>query len=460
MKIKSALGQKTLRGSIVLCINTLTFALFFLRDIFASRFFGLSSRMDAVYLGIMVPSLAANFLFQPLSDLLIPKYQARLVQNKNILHLYLNVLIYVAVASFGITLSFYFFRDFLSSLLASGFSSENRLQVAQYIVRSLPIIFFGGLTISTNIFLNSIGQYIFTSSAALFVPIVSIGFVRFFGGGSGEISFINGMITGQILNFLSVVIFLVFKSRNHYSYKNFKLIKINHSQIFQYGSQNLVNLCFYGFNAISASFGTHFNEGTASLIILTNKLISFFTNLFNNTFSSVLMPYFSRLFLGDKDRFHRENKTFLYLLTLFGIIAIAAIYLSSGLISHIFFSSSKITADQAANFVRFLRIGVFQIPFLITMVICFKWLTIYSEFKVLSIFSVLALVLDFSLNLLLKNHYGMLSILIAPYMALLCTMITALIIMLKKDIGIKKSDVIILSSIWTLMTGLLLGLIA
>lgn len=460
MKLKSALGQKTFRGSIVLFINIITFALFFARDIFASRFFGLSSRMDAVYLGIMVPSLAANFLFQPLSDLLIPKYQARLVHNKNILHLYLNVLVYVGIVSFFISLGVYVFRDIFSNLLAFGFSVENRVLVASYISRSLPIIFFGGLIISTNIFLNSIGQYIFTASSALFVPIISISFIKIFGAKSGEISFINGMIIGQILNFLSVVCFLVFKSKKQYSYKNFKLIKISSSQIFQYGSQNLVNLCFYGFNAISASFGTHFHEGTTSLIILVNKLIGFFTNLFNNTFSSVLMPYFSRLFLGDKNRFHRENKMFLYLLTVLGLIAIIVIYFSSGLISHVFFSSSKITAIQSVNFIRFLRIGIFQVPFLITMVICFKWLTIYSEFKVLSIFSLLALGLDFLLNVLLKIHYGMLSILLAPYLTLLAIMIAALIIMLKKDIGVTKKDVIALTFIWTLMSVFLLVIIA
>lgn len=458
-KPSSELYKKTSRGSVVLAINIGTFGLFFLRDIFASRFFGLSSRMDAVYLGIMIPSLATNFLFQPLSDLLIPKYQARLVNNTNILHLYMNVMCYVFFSSLMISLMFYFLISPISSVLASGFSWENQALVANYISRSIPIIFFGGMIISTNIFLNSIGQYVYTASVALFVPIISILFIKLFGQTSGEISFINGMIVGQIFNFISVVLFLIFKSRNKFSYKDFKIIRISKVQMFQYGSQNLVNLCFYGFNAISASFGTHFHEGTTSLIVLVNKLIGFFTNLFNNTFSSVLMPYFSRLYLKDKNKFHKENKIFLYLLTLGGLIAILAIYLSSNFISHIFFSSSKITANQAVDFVKYLRIGIFQVPFLITMVICFKWLTIYSEFKVLSIFSIIALAMDILLNLGLKNYFGTLSILLAPYLTLLVVMIIALGIMYKKNIGIGKKDFLILTTVWILMTLFLLGLI-
>jgi peptidoglycan biosynthesis protein MviN/MurJ (putative lipid II flippase) len=458
-KTNSELYKKTSRGSIVLAINIGTFAFFFLRDIFSSRFFGISNRMDAVYLGIMIPSLATNFLFQPLSDLLIPKYQARLINNKNILHLYMNVMCYVVIISLVISFAFLLLLSPISALLASGFDLEKQVMVGKYISRSIPIIFFGGMIISTNIFLNSIGQYVFTASAALFVPIISILFVKFFGQTSGEISFINGMIIGQVLNFLAVFLLLILKSKKRFSHREFKITKITKAQMLQYGSQNLVNLCFYGFNAISASFGTHFQEGTTTLIVLVNKLIGFFTNLFNNTFSSVLMPYFSRLFLKDKTRFHKENKVFLYLLTLGGAIVILAIYFSSNFISHIFFSSSKITAAQAVDFVKYLKIGIFQVPFLITMVICFKWLTIYSEFKILSIFSIVALAMDLALNLILKSYFGNISILLAPYLALFVIMIITLGIMCKKDIGIDKKDFVILSAVWTTMTVFLLGLI-
>lgn len=456
MKKNKELVGKTSKGSIVLAINLFAFGCFFLRDIFATRFFGLNNRMDSVYLGIMIPSLAANFLFQPLSDLLVPKYQYRILNKKNILHFYLNIMIYALAVSVFISIILYFFRDIFAGLLASGFSIENRQLVSYYLLRSIPIVLFGGMIIATNIFLNSINEYIYTACANLLVPLISILSIKLWGGIYGEISFINGMIVGQILNFVAVFIYLLVKSKTHYSYKEFKFVRINKIQVFQYFSQNLVNLCFYGFNTISASFGTHFHEGTTSLIILVNKLIGFFTNLFNNTFSSVFMPYFSRIYLGDKNRFQSENKKFLYILTSVSIVGIIFIYFGSGLISQILFSSSKITADQSINFTRFLEIGIFQIPFFIALSLCFKWLTIYSEFKMLSLFSIIALLVDFSLNLLLASHFGSLSILLAPFLTLAFIMIGIISYMFKKEIGINKKDFFILNGIWIGLASFLL----
>lgn len=449
--LNKELYRKTSRGSIVLLINLCAFGLFFLRDIFATRFFGLNNRMDSVYLGVMIPSLAANFLFQPLSDLLIPKYQYRIMNGINIFHFYLNILVYTVLVSLIISLGIYVFKDQIASLLAFGFTEESRQLVSYYVYKSIPIVFLGGMIISTNIFLNSINQYIYTSSANILVPIVSIMAIQLCGHQYGEITFVNGMIIGQVLNFLSLLVLLVIKGKSNqsnYTHKGFKFVKLNRTQVFQYFSQNLVNLCFYGFNTISASFGTHFNEGTTSLIILVNKLIGFFTNLFNNTFSSVLMPYFSKIYFNDKNRFQSENKKFIYLLTILGVVAIFLIYLSSGLIAHLLFFSSKITPAQSVDFIHFLEIGVFQIPLLVTMAICFKWLTIYSEFRMLSLFSSVALLIDFGLNIFLKDYYGTVSILLAPFLTLVVIMLSIIVFMYKKDIGIKGRDVGILSFIW------------
>lgn len=455
MTTKKELIQKTYKGSFVLAINLVTFGLFFVRDIFSSRFFGLSKTLDSVYLAIMVPSLLANFLFQPLSDFLIPKYQSRIAQGGNILHLYLNAGFYVVITALFFSAVVYLLKSPISALLASGFSIEDRSIVADYIVKSIPIIFFGGLTISTNIFLNTIGLYLTSALAAIVVPVISIGMIYYLGAKGGEGVFITGMLLGQILNFLIVISVLFLKTRKEHNLSEFKVIRLRKSLVWEYGTQNLTNLCFYGFNAISASFGTHFHEGTASLVILVNKLIGFFTNLFNTTYTSVLMPYMSRVFIGSKDRFQQEGRFFLYLITIVSSLGVLCVVLGAGYLSQILFFSSKITIVQQADFVKYIGVGIFQVPFLISMVFFFKWLTIYSELRVLRFLSLFAILFDIGLNLILKDYFGVLSILLAPYLTLFLLMIVLVWVMGSKKIGIHLRDVILLTTLWIAMTLLL-----
>lgn len=449
--------KKTYKGSFVLVINLFTFGLFFLRDILATRFFGLNSAMDSVYLGILAPTLFANLLYQPLSDYLVPKFQTRLVHGQSAFQLYLNIAFYSAMSALILLFFFMLGSHIVADILAHGFTMTNRDIVAGYIQASLPIIFLGGLVVSTSIYLNSLGMFIFTAGAASVVPILAISYMYLYGHKFGVVSFIHGMIFGQILN-LVILLIGVFRVRKvSGDSPKFRLIKIQKIQFFEYGSQNLVNLCFYGFGAIGASFGTNFHEGTTSIVIIVNKLINFFTNLFNATFSSVLMPYFSRVVLGDKERFHREKKVFLYFVSFFGILSIVLVYIFSGLIAKILFFSSKVTADQSVTFIRYVKMGSFQIPLLLATILCFKWLTIQKKFKNLAYFSLFAISLDIGLNLLLAKGVGVLSILLAPSITLAIILIGVKYYMGKNRLGLTQKDFVIFSVIWLSLIAVLLA---
>lgn len=446
--MKADLRRKTIRGSLVLFINIIVFGLFFMRDILAARYFGLSSTLDSLFLGIMVPTLVSNFLFQPLHDFLIPKYQYRIHHNSGVMNLYLNVLYYSVFTSLFIIVATFLMQDFISNLVAHGFSYEQQKVVTFYMIRSMSILALGGIIISTNILLNSLGLYIQTSIVGAIVPFSAIIYVYFMGKTDGEISFIYGIIIGQVLNLLLLNIFLFSEIKKRNFKLQFKLIKLKPSHVRQYTSQNIVSLCYYGFNAIGASFGTHFHEGTASLVILVNKVISFFTNLFNNTFSSVLMPYFSRLFLGNENQFNKEKRSAYYLLTISGAIAALVISLFAKYISMLLFFSSKISQDHILDFETYIKLGSFQIPLFISIILSFKWMTIKSNFKGLVIFSVMALICDFLLIYTLRWNQGILSILTGPVVTLCILVILINFFMFKEKIGLIKKDLYFFTSFW------------
>lgn len=452
MNDKKELIQKTYRGSLALGVNLITFGLFFLRDILASRFFGISTNLDAVYLAVMVPSLLANFLYQPLSDLLVPKYQARLSNKSNILHLYLNVVFYVAITALIISFGVYHSSQFLASMLASGFSGNNQILVSGFIQSATPIILFGGLIISTNIFLNTIGLYLVSTSAAIVVPIIAIVFVFFKGKALGEVTFITGMIAGQFVNLMIVLFYLIKKSYGRFTYKGFQVLNLKKGIIFEYGSQNLANLCFYGLNTISASIGTHFQEGTTTLVILVNKLIGFFTNLFNATYTSVLMPYMSRVFIDSKERFRSETRLFLMIITIAGFLGVVIVVIFGNILSELLFFSSKITSEQKNDFVVFMELGIFQVPFLVSLIFLFKLLTLNSKFKLLAFLAVITIVSDVVLIFSLKKVYGVASILIAPYLVVMGVVAFLVFYFKKLKHGISSKDYLILSVLWTVLT--------
>lgn len=452
MSTKNTLIQKTSRGGIVLFINLMTFSLFFLRDILASRFFGINRELDSIYLAIMVPSLATNFMFQPLSDFLIPKYQARLENQANILHLYLNTIIYIFIASLLVGGILFLGSNEIANILAPGFDLAGKEVVSSYIRFSIPIVIFGGLIVVSNVLLNSVGKYMFSALASLSVPVIAILYVVSFSKTFGVKSFIEGMIIGQIINLLLVILFLVCFLKNKYDYRGIKILYPKRTIFLEYGSQNLANLCFYGINAIGASMGTHFQEGTTTLIILVNKFISFFSNLFNTTYTSVLMPYMSRLFLNSDRQFHKESRHFLFILSSLSLVAVLGIMFTADYLSELLFLSSKIASDQKQNFSRFIELGIFQIPFLMSLVFLFKFLTINSKFIPLAIVSTLTILENILLTYLLKDHFGSLSLLIAPYIVLLSASLSMMIYLVVKKMSFVKKDLMYLSLIWGIIS--------
>lgn len=405
------------KTSLVLLLNIFGFFLFFLRDILATRIFGLTSKLDAVYFLLLIPTTLTYFLFSPLYESQTPKYQQLLLEKKEIgayfwkINYYvLFVFLIVCLVCFGIIKS-----SFIQSFNILTLHFLDRLNTD--FLFALPMLLLGGWIISANIFLNSLGMIFFTTATSLVVPIASLVFILLGEKYFQEKSFLYGMLLGQIFNFVLIYAYAVVKFGKHFFYWRVIRPGIGLKSISRYFTQGSSYFCLYGMNALAASYAAGLHSGAVTMVLLVNKFVSFFSNLFQNAFNTVMYPYFSRIKMSDEDRFRKEKLLYLSGLTFIGFLGVFLIAILSGPISHILFLSSKVQKDQVDIISAMIKIGGIQLPMIMAMILLFKWLNLRKDLSIMFVFSLMLIAIQYLFMRNLDSNLGFKIVFLAPTFA-------------------------------------------
>lgn len=401
MKLKN----NSYKASMVLLLNLFVFFLFFARDILATRIFGLTTELDTIYFLLLIPTTLNYFLFFPLNESQTPKYQMLLSQKKELGAHFWKTNFYIVLTFSVIYLSFLGLIQ--SSLIKTiSFFSPYWVSLSGDLLLSLPILLLGGLIISANIFLNSLGMIFFTTVSSLTVPVSSIIFILLGDKHFHEKSFLYGMLLGQALNFIFVYFAVCIKFGKHFFFWKTISPIVTPKSIFNYFSQGSSYFSLYGMTAMSASYAMGMHAGAVSMVLLVNKFVSFFSNLFQNVFNTVMYPYFSRLEMSDRERFKEEKLFYLVSLSFIGFLGIFCIAIFANPFAHMLFLSSKVKGEQIAVLSSMIKVGGIQLPMVMAMIIFFKWLNIKKDYLAMLALSALLLIIQYSFLSLLNKNLG------------------------------------------------------
>ncbi len=402
---------------LVLLLNLFGFSLFFARDILGTRIFGLTSKLDAVYILLLIPTTLTYFLFSPLYESQTPKYQLLISKKRELGALFWKVNYYILGAfilvclACTLMLQFSILREF--SFIPQSFIIS--LNAGLFI--AMPMLLVGGWIISANIFLNSLGMIFFTTVSAIIVPIISILFILLGEKYFQENSFLYGMICGQALNFLLIYIVIFARYGKGFLFWRVVTPTIKLKSILRYFSQGSSYYCLYGMNAVSAAYALGLDSGAVSMVLLVNKFVSFFSNLFQNAFNSVMYPYFSRIQMSDGVRFRKEKLMYLTGLSFIGFLGVFLIAILASPIAHLLFLSSKVQAEQVTMISAMIKIGGIQLPMIMAIILMFKWLNLRKDFYVMLGMSILLMVIQYGFMHLLGSDLGFNAIFLAPSVA-------------------------------------------
>lgn len=387
----------------VIFFTSLTFLGFFTRDYLMAKVLGFGARLDSFYLAMMLPMFFVSVFCIPLGHAVVPKLEK--IRKLDPLRFYKSVKYFCFIAIIGcltLCLFAYFFSGNLFLLLhyigwikQDGISNMMLLMV-------LPILLLSGLVILGNSLLLINGHYIFPSVAQLIVPVFAIGFLLTFRPDYGVNSVIVGMVLGQIANFILINRLLI-KGGIHLFPLNFKS-SISDKKHFWRGYAHLVVIAIFTSVAIliNTVLASSLGGGAVSIYNLGSKVSLFAIGVLTSIFTSVLLPYFSRLATYyDRNLLNQETS---YLIVFGSILSIPfslLIFLYSEPVSAFIFSKVSSENSTILGIASVLKYSIIQLPFWITNSIVLRHANAINKIQVISLIAVVAFLINLFLGLFL-----------------------------------------------------------
>jgi putative peptidoglycan lipid II flippase len=271
----------------------------------------------------------------------------------------------------------------------------------------LPILFLSGLIILCNSILFVRERYVYPSVAQIIVPISAILSLIAFGKSMGIFAVILGMVFGQFFNF--ILVYFALKKDNIQIFPFVFDFKMPSSFWIGYCHLIIIAIFTASLILINTYISTSLGPGAVSIFNLGTKFSMFLIGILSAVFSSVLLPYLSKLFVYQKNELLKKETYILILISTFIFIPFSmTIYLSAEWISQLIFRD--IVFDRAAilGIASVIKYSFIQLPFWIFNAILFRHANAINNFWIITTSGLILLLLDllFSFNLIKYMNVG------------------------------------------------------
>jgi len=447
-----------IKSSICVALFTaLGFFGFFIRDYLMVKVYGFGSVLDSFYLITMLPMYMVSIFCIPFGQTVIPNLNKMLHHNNDMFFLRVRYFSFLVV---GICIFLCLLNYLLSNTALYLISRFNLIKLNDDInlmqITILPILFLSGLVILCNSILVIKDRYIYPSIVQITVPISAILFLILLGKLIGVLAVILGMVFGQFINFMFV--YFALKKDNVRLFPFEFDFKTSSSFWVDYSHLVLIAFCAASSILINIYMSTTLGPGAASIFNLGTKFSIFFIGTFSVVFSSVLLPYLSKLSLNQDSRMLKSETYALVLSSAFIFIPFSLIiYQNAEWISQIIFGNIVSEASIILGISSVIKYSVIQLPFWVFNSIVFKHANAINQVGIVSISSILLVLLNllFSWNLIKFMNVGGLAISMT-----LSTAITSFLMLFYY--GYKKhfkfTEVIAISLAWVFFGLILIGL--
>ncbi|MCX7548392.1 polysaccharide biosynthesis C-terminal domain-containing protein [Xanthomarina sp. F1114] len=390
-------------------ITLLVKGLGFYKEIIVAGSFGLSELLDTFFIAALVPGFIYQVFLVAFKSVFIPNYVAEQKAGASVGSIQTtSLLITIFMSLFFMIIAFLITNTFLKILFPNHTDLYYNLIKLQFSYL-LPCILFWGMSSLISGLLNVHNEFKYATLYPIFTSISMITLLLFFKDYFQERVLALGMLIGSILEFLFLFIVAKFKH----------ILKFRKPDFKSHGTRMMLNQlpakASSGFltgliPVTDQFFAAQLVIGSVAALNYGLKIPAFFTTIIIIAMGNVLLPYFSKLTLDNRDMAFKELYNILKWLFIGLLIVIIPIILFSSSLVELIFERNEFTSNDTIIVSKIQIIFLCGIPFTICGNIIVRFLTSINRNSFMAYVSFFSMLLNILLDYILLKIYGVFGI--------------------------------------------------
>ncbi|CAM4382637.1 murein biosynthesis integral membrane protein MurJ [Zobellia nedashkovskayae] len=371
--------------------------------------FGLSEILDTFFIASLVPGFIDTVFLGAFKNVFIPSYVAELKTTNSISSFQTTGFLVTGLVSVLFMIIAFVFTDTYVENFFAGHTQEYYSMIKSQFRYLLPCIVIWGFSSLLSGMLNIYGEYKYSSYGSVFVPISIIACLFLYRDVFGNLVLAFGTLLGSILCFLYYLVLCLQKKILKLSKPNLK--SSNARLMFAQLPAKISSGFLTGMNGVvDQYFAAQLVLGSIAAMNYGKKMPAFLIGLLAIAITNVLLPYFSKLVLNNREKSF-ETVFKMMKITFWGgaVFAILGIIFTDFFVEF-FFQRKEFTAEDTKVVSNIQKIFLVYIPFTIAGTINVNFLTSINKNAFMAYVSFGALVLNIILDYILIQYYGILGI--------------------------------------------------
>lgn len=411
----------------------------FLKEMQVGQAYGLSALLDTFLIASLVPTFVNNVFMLSFQNLFIPNYIKQLRQSPDIGGF--QSACFLITFFFGAILMIlsYLITDANLEEFYSGHTTIYYQAIRLQLVIMAPCIFFWAFSSLLAGLLEIQGLFHLTAVYSIITSLITLILIIFFKDYCGERILAISLLIGSFFEFVYLLILCLINKIITIKRPDFKapFIKELVGQLpskigasFLSGSTTFINQ-FFAAQLVVGSLAS-FNYGI--------KIPSFLVSLLAIALGNVILPYFSKMVVDNKEQAFRVLFKLIVYVFIGSIFVVGfGIWVTEMMIEFLFEKDNFTHADTLVV-AEIQRILLLFVPFYISGVILNKFLTSLNKNIYMLYASIFNLIMSVILNFYLSKYYGILGLAIATTLISVINFIVLYVVVLNQK---KRFDGII-----------------
>lgn len=396
----------TLNNVIVVGLITFVISGFgFFKEIIIAKNYGLSELLDTYYIAILIPAFINNVFMSSYQSVFIPNYILEIKDQKSLGSFQFTGMLVTLVISVLFFIISYLFTDYFLEFFFKGHDVEYYTLIKKQFAFIAPSILFWGLTSMINGLLNVDNEFKFSTFSSIYTALSIIVCLLFFKTYLGDLVLAIGTLIGSILGFLSVMLVAIKRKIIFLKTPDFKSKNI--IVMFRQLPAKLTSSLLNGVNPIvDQYFSAQLIVGSIAALNYGIKIPSFAISIGSIALGNVLLPYFSKMAVYNKEKLFGQLQKIIKYTLYFSFTATIIGVLISYPIVNIVFERGAFDSNDSEIVSKIQQMYLLQIPFYLIGIIMIRFLTAINKNNFMVFTSSMSLILNLVLNIILMKTMG------------------------------------------------------
>nr|WP_321223468.1 lipid II flippase MurJ [uncultured Psychroserpens sp.] len=404
--ISNLLKNATILNVITVGLTTLLVSgMGFFKEIVIADSFGLSELLDTFYIAILVPSFISGVFLGSFNSVFIPNYVSELKTNNNVGSFQsTSFIITIGVATLFLIFAILFTDVYLETFF-EGHTPQYYELIKKQFYFVAPCILFWGFSSMISGLLTIDNEFRFSSVSSIFTPISIIICLVFFKEQLGDLVLALGTLIGSASSFIFLSIIASRRGLLNLKKPDFKSVNIK--ILFKQLPAKLSSSLLSGVNPlIDQYFSAQLVIGSIAALNYGTKIPSFTIAIVGVALGNVLLPYFSKKAIDNRQATFKQLLHILkYLIIGSCIVVIVLVIISSPLIWFTF-ERNAFTSDDTVIVSKIQQMYLLQIPSYVVGLVMVKFLTAINKNNFMVFTSIISLTLNVIFNFILIESMG------------------------------------------------------